>query len=73
VSAHATRRPCAPLGSAFAVYGIALFVLGTRRMGVFDRALGRTSGHESEDPMLLALLGAAVIFGLGTLALIVSQ
>jgi putative membrane protein len=70
---HATRWPYAALGVGFALYGIAMFLLGTRRMGVFDRQAWTTTEHSGEDRMLVAFMGAGVILGLGTLALIVAQ
>ena len=70
---HVTRWPYAALGVGFALYGIAMFLLGTRRMGVFDRQVWASTEHSSEDRMLVAFMGAGVILGLGTLALIVAQ
>jgi putative membrane protein len=64
---HATRWPYVVLGAAFGLYGIAMFVLGTRRLGGFDQKIS------SDDGMLLMLMGAGVILGLGTLAVIVTQ
>lgn len=66
-----THWPYALLGVGFAVYGIALFVFGTRRMGAFDRSLG--DDHTSEDRLLAAFTGAGVILGIGALAVIVAQ
>ena len=60
---HATRWPYAVLGVGFAAYGIAMFVLGTRRL----------SANSAEDRLLVMLMGVGVILGLGTLALIVAQ
>jgi putative membrane protein len=62
---HATRWPYALLGVGFALYGIAMFLLGTRRLGTSDRS--------SEDRTLVAFMGAGTILGLGTLAVIVAQ
>ena len=70
---HATRWPYALLGVGFALYGIAMFLLGTRRMGAFDRTTWSTSARSSEDRMLLAFMAAGTILGLGTLAVIVAQ
>ncbi|MBS1886646.1 MAG: DUF202 domain-containing protein [Actinobacteria bacterium] len=70
---HATRWPYAVLGIGFAIYGIAMFILGTRRMGGFDKAAWSTSGRSSEDRLLLGFMGAGVILGIGTLAMIVAQ
>jgi putative membrane protein len=64
---HATRWPYTVLGVAFGLYGIAMFVLGTRRLGGFDPKAS------SDDGMLLVLMGAGVILGFGTLAVIVAQ
>lgn len=70
---HATRWPYAALGVGFALYGIAMFLLGTRRMGVFDRADRASSEHSAEDRMLVIFMGAGVVLGIATLALIVTQ
>ncbi len=70
---HAERWPYVALGVAFSIYGIAMFALGTRRMGVFDRDVWSTSARSSEDKMLIAFMGAGVILGLGTLAIIVAH
>ena len=67
---HATRWPYVVLGVGFALYGIAMFLLGTRRMGVFDRKVWKTTEHSAEDRMLVAFMTAGVILGIGTLALI---
>lgn len=66
---HATRWPFAVLGVAFSLYGIALFVFGTRRMGVF----GPRPGTGSEDRLLLVLMGVGAVLGMGTLIVIVAQ
>jgi putative membrane protein len=60
---NATRWPYVVLGSGFALYGIAMFLLGTRRLG-FER---------SGDSTLLVLVGTGVLLGLGTLAVILAQ
>jgi putative membrane protein len=70
---HQTHWPYVTLGIGFSLYGIGLFVLGTWRMGVFDREARGSSVHTTEDRLLLAFLGAGVILGLGTLALILAQ
>jgi putative membrane protein len=64
---HQTRWPYVLLGVGFALYGIAMFVLGTHRLG----ALGRRPA--GDDRVLIGLMGSGVILGLGTLALIVAQ
>jgi inner membrane protein YidH len=73
LAAHGTRWPYAALGAGFALYGIAMILLGTRRMGVFDRARWSTDKYSSEDRMLVAFMGGGVILGIGTLAVIVAQ
>lgn len=73
LATHATRWPYAALGIGFALYGIAMFLIGTRRMGVFDREVWASSPHSAEDRMLVFFMGSGVILGLGTLALIVAQ
>jgi putative membrane protein len=64
---HVTRWPYAALGVGFALYGICLFVFGTRRLGAFGGL------KSSEDRMLVGFMGAGVILGLATLAIIVTQ
>ncbi len=68
---NAARWPYVILGVGFAVYGIAMFLLGTRRMGVFDRSVWNSEPHSGEDRMLVTFMGAGVILGIGTLALII--
>jgi putative membrane protein len=63
LSDHLTRWPYVVLGVGFALYGVAMFVLGTRRL----------RASSTEDRLLVAFMGAGVILGLGTLALIVAQ
>lgn len=70
---HATHWPYVVLGVGFAFYGIGLFLLGTRRMGVFDREAWTTSERSSEDRLLVGAMGVGVILGIGTLALILAQ
>jgi putative membrane protein len=70
---HSTRWPYAALGVGFALYGIAMFLSGTRRMGVFDRKAWAASERSAEDRMLVTFMGAGVILGIATLALIVTQ
>ena len=60
---NATRWPYVVLGSGFALYGIAMFLLGTRRLA-FER---------SQDTTLFVFMATGVLLGLGTLAVIVAQ
>jgi hypothetical protein len=73
LATHSSRWPYAALGVGFGLYGIAMFLLGTRRMGVFDRETWARSEHTAEDRMLVAFMGAGVVLGIATLALIVTQ
>jgi len=66
---NATRWPYVVLGAGFALYGIAMFLLGTRRLGFFERG----SSSPGEDLTLLIFMGTGVILGLGTLAVILAQ
>jgi uncharacterized membrane protein YidH (DUF202 family) len=70
---HVERWPYVVLGVGFSLYGIAMFGLGTRRMGVFDRDSWATSSRSAEDRMLIGFMGAGVILGIGTLAIIVAH
>lgn len=65
---QATRWPYVALGIGFALYGIAMFLLGTHRMGTVAAA-----GRSAEDRLLLAFTGGGVLLGLATLVLIVTQ
>ncbi len=69
----ATHWPYALLGVAFSAYGIAMFVLGTRRMRAFDRRLGSHGARSSDDLLVTFFAGAGVVLGLGALAVIVAQ
>jgi uncharacterized membrane protein YidH (DUF202 family) len=70
---HATRWPYVVLGVGFALYGIAMFLLGSWRMGAFDRAARGSGERSAEDRMLLVFMGTGAILGIGTLAVIVAQ
>ena len=58
---HATRWPYVILGVGFALYGIAMFLIGSRRM------------NTNEDRALLLFMGTGAILGIGTLAVIIVQ
>lgn len=62
--------PYVVLGVAFAVYGIALFLHGTRRARETRRKLGVGADTESADRSLHALAGAGVALGVGTILVI---
>jgi uncharacterized membrane protein YidH (DUF202 family) len=70
---HEPRWPYAALGIGFALYGIAMFMLGTHRMGAFDRGTWTSGEHSTEDRMLVLFMGVGVILGIGCLALIAMQ
>jgi putative membrane protein len=70
---RSTLWPYVVLGIGFALYGIAMFILGTRRMGVFDRAARGGGEHSRDDLLLIVFMGAGVILGLATLVLIAAQ
>jgi putative membrane protein len=70
---HRNQWPYVFLGIGFALYGIGMFLIGTRRMGVFDRA-ARAAGEPSvDDRLLIAVMGGGVVLGIATLALIAAQ
>jgi len=70
---HRAHWAYVALGIGFALYGIGMFLLGTRRMGVFDRD-ARTDGRRSvDDRLLVAVMGGGVILGIATLVLIAAQ
>jgi len=70
---HRAHWPYVVLGIGFALYGIGMFLLGTRRMGVFART-ARAAGKPSvDDRLLVAVMGGGVILGIATLALIAAQ
>lgn len=69
---HATRWPFVAIGVAFAVYGIALFVYGTRRSGERDgNLLGGPTG--APDRGLAALTVGGVLLGVASVVLILTQ
>lgn len=68
---HSTRWPFVVIGVAFSVYGIALFLYGTRRSGERDETL--LGGPAGTDPALGVLTGAGVILGVACAVLILTQ
>ena len=61
---ESTRWPYALLGSAFALYGVAMLVYGTRRMNL--------PGSRGRGELALFSI-AGVLLGLGTMVLIIAQ
>jgi putative membrane protein len=72
VAPHSTRWPFVAIGVAFAVYGIALFLYGTRRSGERDENLLGAPGG-TPDRALAALTGAGVLLGVASAVLILTQ
>jgi putative membrane protein len=72
VAPDATRWPFVVIGVAFAIYGIALFVYGTRRSGERDASLLGASGG-GPDRALAALTVAGVLLGVASAILILTQ
>lgn len=70
---QATNWPYMVLGVAFALYGIALFVVGTWRLGILNRHHEGESGRTSRDWVLAALMAVGVILGIGAMIAIVIQ
>jgi len=70
---QATNWPYVVLGVAFALYGIALFIVGTRRLGILDRHPGHEPGRVSRDWALAALMAIGVLLGVGAVIAIVVQ
>jgi putative membrane protein len=70
---QATNWPYVVLGVAFTLYGIALFIVGTRRLGILDRHPTDQPGPVSRDWALAALMGIGVLLGVGALIAIVVQ
>ncbi len=70
---QATNWPYMLLGVAFTTYGIALFVVGTRRLGILDRNPGDEPGRASRDWALAALMAIGVLLGVGAVIAIVIQ
>jgi putative membrane protein len=69
---HSTRWPFVVIGVAFAVYGIALFLYGTRRSGERDASLLGAPGG-APDRALAALTAAGVLLGVASAVLILTQ
>ena len=65
--------PYAALGVAFSLYGIALFVVGTYRLGILDRHLRNEPGRTSRDWALACLMAVGVLLGIGAVVAIVAQ
>lgn len=70
---NSPRWPYVVLGAAFSLYGIALFVFGTRRMEAANRRLGIDPEPPAEDRLLGVFAGAGVLLGIASLAVIVAQ
>lgn len=70
---QATNWPYVVLGVAFTLYGIALFVVGTRRLGILDRYPADQPERVSRDWALAALMAIGVLLGAGALIAIVVQ
>lgn len=70
---QAINWPYAILGVAFAMYGIALFVVGTSRLGILDRHPEDELGGASRDWALVALMATGVLLGVGAMIAIVVQ
>jgi putative membrane protein len=68
----ATRWPFVAIGVAFAVYGIALFLYGTRRSGERDESL-LGGPATSPDRALTMLSAAGVVLGVASAVLILTQ
>lgn len=66
---QATNWPYAALGLAFTLYGIALFVVGTQRLGILSRGF---EGRRTGDRALATLMVMGVILGIGTMIAIVT-
>jgi putative membrane protein len=69
---HSTRWPFVVIGVAFAVYGIALFIYGTRRSGERDPTLLGSPGGTA-DRALAMLTVAGVLLGVASAVLILTQ
>lgn len=69
----ATAWPAIVVGLAFAVYGIAFFVHGSRRSRRVDDAIGLDSTQRDQHRSLALLSAAGVLLGVATIVLIVIQ
>jgi uncharacterized membrane protein YidH (DUF202 family) len=72
VTTSSTRWPYIAIGVAFAVYGIALLLYGTRRSAERDPQLLSRSGPHS-DPALAMLTVGGVLLGVASAVLILAQ
>jgi putative membrane protein len=68
----ASRWPFVAIGVAFAAYGIALFLYGTRRSGERDESLLGGAGR-SADLALATLAAAGVLLGVASAVMILTQ
>jgi putative membrane protein len=68
----ATRWPFVAIGVAFAVYGIALFLYGTRRSGERDESL-LGGPATAPDRALMMLSAGGVVLGVASAVLILTQ
>jgi putative membrane protein len=67
-----TRWPYAVIGVAFSLYGIAMFVYGSRRTRIAEASIGPALPGSS-DLVLLSLTAAGVLLSIATAALIIFQ
>jgi uncharacterized membrane protein YidH (DUF202 family) len=72
VTTSSTRWPYIAVGVAFAVYGIALLIYGTRRSAERDPHLLSRGGPHS-DPALAMLTVGGVLLGVASAVLILAQ
>jgi uncharacterized membrane protein YidH (DUF202 family) len=72
VTTSSTRWPYTAIGVAFAVYGIALLLYGTRRSAERDPHLLSGRGPHS-DPALAMLTAGGVLLGVASVLLILFQ
>ncbi len=72
VDRSATQWPYVALGVGFALYGVALIVLGTLRGRDIDQAVARGEYAEITEATILWLTVIGALLGLGTAVLLIT-
>lgn len=70
---HSTRWPYVVIGAGFGLYGIALLLVGTRRITALDAELGVVPAERPARRAVDVLAAVGVVLGIATIVLILTQ